>query len=336
MAPRREPRPRPSQTRPGQSPGQPRPQRRQQLLKGIAATAIGALGLVLGSSALGVLWPERDRASHQEPQLTAATLADKPSRPITVLLIGSDANRLGEDSNGAAPAGRPNADSLLLVRINPKAAIQVLNLPVELAVTLPGHRQPLPLGSLYRLGGVALTADAVRELVGLEAPAPDRYVVLPRSALRSLVNSLGGLEVSPPRRLDYRDRSQNLTIRLDSGLQTLAGQQVEQLVRFRDPQGGETARRSNQELVMTSLRERLGRMDQLNNLPDLAANLRGQVDTNLSQGEILSLLAAGLDRPEALQFSSVPLKPAGKDYPQLRQLNTAGAAIHWPALTPAP
>ena len=51
-------------------------------------------------------------------------------------------------------------------------------------------KQPVALGSLYRRGGPALVAGAVAELVQLPDGQPDRYLVLPRSALRELVDGL--------------------------------------------------------------------------------------------------------------------------------------------------
>jgi hypothetical protein len=41
----------------------------------------------------------------------------------------------------------------------------------------------------------------------------------------------------------------------------------------------------------------------------LVRHLKGQVTTNLSEAEILSLLAAGLAQPDSVQFSSIPLAP---------------------------
>ena len=172
---------------------------------------------------LNLVWQEADRGGTSPEQLTAANLAKKPQRAVTVLVIGSDADKLQAPSNGAAPAGPANGDALFMVRVNPEGPLQVLNLPVDLAVMLPGQSEPQRLGDLYRQGGVALTADVVRELLGLRAPAPDRYLVLPRRALRQVVSDLGGLEVSPPRTMRYEDKSQKLKIDLQSGLQRLNG-----------------------------------------------------------------------------------------------------------------
>jgi LCP family protein required for cell wall assembly len=205
----------------------------------------------------------------------------------------------------------------------------VLNLPTELAVNVPGEKDPKRLGDIYRLGGVALTAEAVRELVGLEPPRPDRYLVLPRGALRDLVNGLGGLELSPPRRMSYTDKSQKLTIELEAGLQQLGGDKVEQLVRFRDKWLGEAGRRSNQQLVERSLRERMLEPDRLVKLPFLVSQLQEKVETNLSPGETLSLLAAGLDGMAAVEFSSLPLKPAQEKHKGLRQLEAGATPPLW-------
>jgi LCP family protein required for cell wall assembly len=286
---------------------------------------------MVGIATLGLLWPEPDRALAPAPAVGPASLAAKPARAITVLVIGSDADRSDAPVNGAAPSGPANADALLLLRINPDGPLQVLNLPTELAVNLPGKATPQRLGDLYRAGGVALTADAVRELVGLEPPRPDRYLVLPRGALRDLVNGLGGLELSPPRRMSYKDKTQKLNIDLEAGLQQLGGAQVEQLVRFRDKWLGEAGRRNNQQLVESVLRERMLEPERLARLPSLVAQLQPKVETNLSPSETLSLLAAGLDASRPVQFSTLPLEPAQDKHGGLRELEAGASPPLWKA-----
>jgi LCP family protein required for cell wall assembly len=311
----------------------PAPAPKRPLLSGRMLRSLGitAAGAVVGVATLGLLWPMPDRALAPTPEVGPASLAAPPARAITLLVIGSDAEKVGAPINKAAPAGPANADALLLVRINPEGPLQVLNLPTELAVNLPGQKGVKRLGEAFRLGGVALTADAVRELVGLQspAPAPDRYLVLPRGALRDLVNGLGGLELSPPRRMSYTDTTQKLTIDLEAGLQQLGGAKVEQLVRFRDPWLGDTGRRSNQQLVASSLRERMLQPERLAKLPFLVSQLQPKVETNLSPSETLSLLAAGLDGSKPVQFASLPLKPAEEKHKGLRQLEAGATPPLW-------
>ena len=296
---------------------------------GLLAVAIG--GALAGGTLFGLIWPEPDRSLATQLEVTPSSLAEKPGRPVTVLVIGSDADVLGANDNGAAPRGPAQSDTLLLVRVNPKGPLQVLQLPVELAVNLPGSPQPVRLGDLYKRGGPMLTADVVRELVGLEPGRPDRYLVLPRAALRSLVSEVGGLEVSPPTTMKYEDRSRKYKIDLQSGLQRLDGRQVEQMVRYRDKWLGEQSRRTNQKLVLTSLRERLGQPEVLAQLPGLLAGLQGKVETNLTARETLSLLAAGLDDDRPIQFSVLPLALQKKEHSGLRQLAAEANGPLWKA-----
>jgi LCP family protein required for cell wall assembly len=296
---------------------------------GLLAVAIG--GALAGGSLFGLIWPEPDRSLATQLEVTPSSLAEKPRRPVTVLVIGSDADTVGATDNGAAPRGPAHSDTLLLVRVNPKGPLQVLQLPVELAVNLPGSAQPVRLGDLYQRGGPMLTADVVRELVGLEPGRPDRYLVLPRSALRSLVSDVGGLEVSPPTTMKYEDKSRKYKIDLQSGLQRLDGRQVEQMVRYRDKGLGEQSRRTNQKLVVTSLRERLGQPEVLAQLPGLLAGLQGKVETNLTARETLSLLAAGLDDDHPIQITALPLAPEKKEHRGLRQLAADATGPLWKA-----
>ena len=290
----------------------------------------GGVGVAAGLSLLGLIWPEADRAVQPEELPTPAALAEAPSRAITVLLIGSDADRRGAVRNGAAPAGPANSDALVLVRVDPKGPLQVLSLPVEAAVKLPGDKQPVALGSLYRRGGPALVAGVSADLLDLPKGQPDRYLVLPRAALRQLVDDLGRLELSPDRTMRYSDKSQKYTIALEGGLQQLNGRQVEQLLRFRDSPSAEEGRRERQQVAIESVLRQMGQHRQLQQLPDLLRRLQDQVDTNLTQSEALSLLAATLQQSQPIRFHRLALKPPLKAGDRLRQVDSTAMDQAWP------
>ncbi|MFS6827221.1 hypothetical protein [Cyanobium sp. ATX-6F1] len=65
-------------------------------------------GLVIGGGVLGLVWPPADPAALDQARDSAA-LSPLPDRPITVLVIGTDADRLGATTNGAAPRALPTA-----------------------------------------------------------------------------------------------------------------------------------------------------------------------------------------------------------------------------------
>jgi LCP family protein required for cell wall assembly len=298
------------------------------LLAKVGLALAGTVGML---TLLSLIWPRPDPSLQPRREVTAANLAPAPRRPVTILVIGTDAERSGEARNRAAPPGPANSDALLLARVNPEGPLQLLNLPVDLAVQLPGREDPVRLGSLYRIGGVSLVVDVVSDVVGLPGGAPERYLVVPRRVLREMVDGVGGLEIDPSRRMRYEDKSQKLKIDLQSGLQRLDGAQVEQMVRFRDKWLGESGRRASHERVEKALWEQLRRPDQLVRLPGLLAELSGQVETNMSQEEALSLLAAALSDQGRPQFSSLPLAPIDKDHKGFRELRKDAETPLWAA-----
>jgi LCP family protein required for cell wall assembly len=277
---------------------------RQQVVSAGLAGA-GALAIV---AAIDLIWP----LNNPQPVAEAGSLnalAKPANRPVTVLLIGLDSDRLSDVDNNAAPAGAANADALMVVRVNPDGPVQVLQIPATLAVQLPGEKTPRSLGSLYRSGGPALTADAVRDLAGLPSGKPDRYVVISRYGLRLLTDRLGGVEANPNRTMRHTDNSQKLKIDLQSGLQRLNPNQLEHLARWRDTNKPLETRLSNLQEVARSLHHELElRQGQLS-LPNLVGGLQGQVETNLSRSETLSLLVTALQPQTSVEFTTLPLDP---------------------------
>jgi anionic cell wall polymer biosynthesis LytR-Cps2A-Psr (LCP) family protein len=291
-----------------------------QIRRGTFIAVVWGTGALLGAGLLGLVWPQGGRESSAgETGLT--DLGKPPTRGVTVLVIGLDSDRLREANNRAAPAGAANADALLLLRVNPNGPLQVLQLPVSVAVQMPGQKRPQALASLYRSGGPALLADATRDLAALPSGQPDRYVVISRSGLRTLVEGLGTVEANPGRTMRYADRSQNFNVNLQSGLQRLKAAQIEQLARWRDPGQPLESRLANHQEISRGLQRQLSEMKDQIDLPVLLTRIQGEVETNLSRTEALGLMAAGL-RPDASPvFSTLPLEPS----PRGRQGNPGGA-----------
>ena len=298
---------------------------------------LAAAGMAASVSLLGLVWPQGDPSDLAEARSRQGLNAELPSRPISVLVIGSDADRRGAASNGAAPAGAANSDALMLVRLAAKQPLDVLVLPIEAAIKLPGETQPVALGSLYRRGGAALVASVTAELMGLPKGQPDRYLVVPRLALRQLVDGLGQVDIAPEQAMLYRDKSQKLQIDLQPGLQQLDGAELEQLLRFREADGSEEGRRQRLKASVPALLQQMGQPRQLQQLPDLLRSLQDKVETNLSPNEALSLLAAALQPGTTPRFHSLPLLPpltaakAGAK-PALRQLAGPVGQSDWPQI----
>jgi len=295
---------------------------------GAAVTGV-ALGLQLGHW----LVPHRRLAAPEDRRPPLARLADPPGRPLAVLLLGVDGERRDDHRAGHPSGGETQA--LVLARVAPQGGVDLLQLPVELTVSLPGQRTPVPLADLRRLGGVALTADVIGQLLGGEGTplTPDRYLVLPRRALRDLVNGLGGVPLELETSLNYRDRAGRLTIDLQAGRQSLDGQQVEHLLRFRGPDirgpdKGEGGRRLRQQLLVQPMVERMGDPGLVSRLPGLLDRLQRHVDTNLSAAEMLSLLAAGLGDPQRLRIDRLPLED-GKGARPLDSQRAEALLEHW-------
>jgi LCP family protein required for cell wall assembly len=278
-----------------------------------------------------VIWPKADPMAAEPPAADdPASLAPLPERPVVVLVVGIDADGINDPTNRAAPKGPANADSLMLLQVSAGEPLQVLQLPTELAVNLPGRTSLQALSDAYRLGGVALTADVIAEVVGLPDGEPDRYVVMPRQALRSLVDGLGEVEVSLNQSYSRKDAAQNYSVNLQAGRQTLNGRQAEQLARHRPDPKNNQARRIRQQRLLRGIHDQLNQPNAIVLLPTVVGEVSSQVETDLTATEILSLAAAALSSNEPPEISQLDLAPrAGQQV--LRELKPDQPLPLWPS-----
>ena len=294
---------------------------------------LGAIALGVGATGwlLSVLWPEPDRAAKEALTKSDAitNLAPFPSAPVMVLVVGIDANQLGESSNQAAPLGRANADALLLLRISAEEPLQVLQLPSEIAVQLPGSDSPTSLSSLWQSGGVALLNDAIQDILGSTQQVPQRYVVMHRSALRSLVDGLGDVDLVLDQTYQHNDQSQGYSINLQAGRQRLNGEKAEQFARYRPTPLDNANRRNRQQDLILALVDQVKDSSVISTLPLLVSRLDDELDTNLSRLEQLSLAAALIASPLPVRITQVPLAKR-VDNQILRQVKPDQTLPLWP------
>ena len=294
----------------------------------IAAAFAGA-SLIAGG--LGVIWPKPDPMAAAPPSADDPTsLAPLPRRPVTVLMVGIDADGINDPSNRAAPKGPANADSLMLIRISAGKPVQVLQLPTELAVNLPGREKLQSLADAYPLGGVALTADVISEVVGLPEGQPDRFVVISRQALRNLVDGLGEVEVTLNQSYEHKDSAQNYSVNLQAGRQTLNGRQAEQLARFRPEPKNDQARRIRQQKLLEGIHDQLNQPNAIALLPSVIGEVSTQMETDLTPMEIMSLAAAALSSDQPPVITRLELAPRTGEQ-VMRELKANQKLPLWPA-----
>lgn len=207
------------------------------------------------------------------------------SQPVNILIMGLD--RVPEAEAGTPEALGGRSDTLLLVRFDPQDhSVRMLSIPRDSRVFVPGvGLTKINDANVY--GGAQLAQQVVSEtLNGIEI---DRYVRVTRDSFRQFVDAVGGVEVYVPEKMYYVDRSQNLTIDLQPGLQTLNGDQAEQFARFRYDIYGDIGRVQRQQILFKALREKAKNPSLLPKIPKILDIIQESTDTNLSWEEMLAL-----------------------------------------------
>lgn len=131
-------------------------------------------------------------------------------------------------------------DTIIVCSYDPKTQeASMLSIPRDTFIGDSEYRASAydKINSVYSNDGPEETLNEVNELTGLDIK---NYVLIDTKALVELVDAIGGVEFNVPMDMKYDDYSQELHVNLKEGWQTLNGDQVEQLVRFRHNSDGST------------------------------------------------------------------------------------------------
>lgn len=195
-------------------------------------------------------------------------------------------------------------DTIILAAYNPKTQNAfMVSIPRD---TYVGKKQVNANGydkinAKYQ-NGYEKTINAVEELTGVTI---DYYVVIKNSALVDVVNSIGGVEFDVPIDMDYDDITQNLHIHLKAGLQTLNGEQAEQLVRFRHNNNGSSypssygdndyGRMRTQREFIKTLAKQVISFDNVTKVKSISTAVFDNLETDITLSKALAYIPFGLE-----------------------------------------
>jgi len=235
---------------------------------------------------------------------------DRKSEDFYTILV------VGKDTGGGG-----NTDTLMLVSYDvTNQKLNVMNIPRDTIVNKPWDIKKI--NSVYAAAGggdkgIAALKETVADTVGF---TPDFYVIVEWAAVGRMAQAVGGVEFDVPLNMYYDDPTQDLHIHISKGLQTLNGDQVMRVLRFRqnnDGTGyasGDIGRIETQQKLLKAIVKKLLTPATLTRLPELVDIFAENVKTDLSIQNILwfgeSALRGGLSI-DNVNFVTMPGNYAG-------------------------
>lgn len=163
------------------------------------------------------------------------------------------------------------------------------------------------INAAYAYGGAHATARVISRLLG--GVPIDAIVALQPEGAAAIVDAMGGLDVNVDERMDYDDENGALHIHLRQGRQHLNGPQVAGYVRFRHDAASDFGRVKRQQQVLKAMIDQLSEPKEWAKLPAIVKLARKNINTSLSDRQLVSLLAIYRNVPdENVRSFTLPAK----------------------------
>ncbi len=194
---------------------------------------------------------------------------------VNILLLGvDDKDRENPDDNTR------RSDTMMVASISPEdGTINLLSLPRDTKVNIPGHKGYDKLNHAYAYGGAYLAQRTVEQF--LQIPI-NYYVVIDWKAFIKVIDTLGGVDLYVENDMSYRDPYADLDIEINKGYQHLDGEKAGQYVRFRSDELGDIGRVQRQQRFLKALAKEVMQVGTILKVPSIVNTVNKYVETDMS------------------------------------------------------
>ena len=281
------------------------------LIAGIAMV-FGALGFVVWADSKIEKIPASELLSLQPIG------ADEPR---TLLLVGTDSREdLPEDweDNFGDFSGK-RTDVIMIAQINKDGTGQLISLPRDLKVDIPG-RGVNKINAAFVFGGPDLLIQTIQNNLGVSI---NNYIEIDFGGFGRIVDSLGGIEIT----FEYPARDKKSGLNVEAGTQRLDGEMALAYARSRFYQekqngkwvsvrGSDIGRTGRQQEVLLTMFKQATRVGSAFNLPGFVGTFAEQItaDEGVTPGVLLELGRAGLSlNADQLEMRTLPVEIANQN-----------------------
>jgi LCP family protein required for cell wall assembly len=253
--------------------------------------------LIIGTAVGAYAWAKRiegrfNRVVNEDSGIVAALSTDtprKPGEPFYMIITGTDTRPEEKVAR---------SDTLLVARIDPQTRrVQMMSIPRDTRVNIPGYGME-KINAAMQHKGPALVIKTVKEFTGLPIT---HYVNINFTGFKDIVNSVGGVTVYVPEKIDDIQAADNHPSAklIPKGWQTLDGQHALTFVRARHQFADQDfSRIRNQQSFLKALVKKAGTLTNPIQLAGLVNAVAEAVDTDLSLSELYGLARDFRGMPE--------------------------------------
>ena len=227
---------------------------------------------------------------------------------LNLMIIGRD--RDYSDRTDQVLKSRARSDILMVAHLDfAKNTISLLSIPRDTRALVPG-RGVTKINAAHQVGGPAMSEKVVQSTFGIGS---DKYLALDFEGFEQAIDTLGGVDLSVDKKMDYDDNWGHLHIHLKPGLQHLNGQQAMGFVRFRHSDS-DLVRTKRQQALLAALKTKLRSPEALAQIGPLLAVIDKHVDSDLTPNQEVALARFAHDTPhESVRMDTLPGLIAGND-----------------------
>ena len=213
----------------------------------------------------------------------------------TFLVVGSDSRAGLDDLEDFGSFSGARGDVVMLVKVDSSGSAQMLSIPRDLWVSIPGHGENR-INAAYAFGGPKLMVETIKQNLGVPV---NHYVEIDFVGFQALVDELGGIDIDFPN--SARDSKSGLDIA--AGTTTLDGSQALAYARSRHYQenvngswrsvdANDIGRTGRQQQVLKAMLAELKSPSSIAEAGDLASAMSRHltVDSNLANESIASMV----------------------------------------------